>query len=126
MNDSIDLRAINAELKAQGRRICPCCGRNLPLDADHYYPKRNKKGLWTRWSSDCRECVKARVRERGRERYRKSKTYRQRKAEYRRAWFALPENRERHRARNRMYMQTKRREQRRAHFTAVLVKGSRR
>ena len=106
MKDKLDLKAINQQLKAQGRRICPCCGRNLPLNAEHYYPKRNKKGLWTRWSGNCRDCVKAKTREWGRERYRKDKTYRKYKAEYRRAYFAKPENRERHRA----------------HFTAVLTR----
>lgn len=116
MRSDIDLQALNAQLKMQGRRICPCCGRNLALSADNYYPKRDKKGQLTRWSSNCRECHKAIIREKGRERYRKDKAYRKYKANYRQAYFAKPENRTHHRERNRVYMRAKRR----AKFAAIL------
>lgn len=122
MKGAIDLNAINAELKKQGRRICPCCGRNLALDEANYYRKKNKKGLWTRWSTDCRNCTKAVVAARAAERYRKDKAYREYKTRYRRAWFALPENRARHRERNRTYMRAKRDEQKRQHFAKLIVK----
>ncbi len=53
--DKPNVRALNTLLKPLGRRICPMCGRQLPLDEAHWY----RDTRWTNgWRSKCRDCIR--------------------------------------------------------------------
>lgn len=43
--------ALNKQLALVGRRICGDCGRNLPLDADHWYFRKDGTV-----NNPCRQC----------------------------------------------------------------------
>lgn len=123
MNRS-ELRDLNRRLAQHGERFCPGCGATHPLTSDYWYFSRKGRDRTVLRPSDvCKHCYRLRQAERERRRYRRDKTFRQHKREYRAAWFADPRNREQHRVRNRQYMQRKRLKLRRTFFYEKLGSG---
>jgi hypothetical protein len=116
-----ELRDLNRQLAPLGRRICAGCGRQHPLTAEFwYFSRKGRDRLTLRPSHMCRECSALRQAIKDRERYRKEKTFRDYKAAYRRAYFAVPANRQHHRVLGRDYMRAKRAEQKRRRFAALI------
>jgi hypothetical protein len=116
-----ELRDLNRRLAAFGQRFCPGCEAVLDLtEGNWYFSRRGRDRLKLRASSKCIRCTCLKQSEKERKRYRHDKAFREAKARYRVFYFAQPANRQHHRAQGRVYMQAKRRAQRKLHFTRIV------
>jgi hypothetical protein len=112
-----ELRELNRRLAQHGERFCPGCGATHPLTPGWwYFSRKGRDRTLLRPSDVCKLCFRLRATERERKRYQQDKAFRDRKKQYRVAWFADPVNRARHREHNRQYMRSKRLKVRRAFF----------